>query len=86
MLLASGFAETSDSYPQPLGATVTLVDGQTPFELPSILVPPDVEFDTGAGEEATGLVKKEEWSEYYLRLFDNDVRAPKACFVALKEI
>ena len=46
------------------------------FELPSVLVPPEViELDslsTDSGEDA--LVKKEEWAEYYLRLFDNDVR------------
>lgn len=73
MALASGFSSTSDSYPQPFVGAVALRDGQAPYELPSVLVPPDVEFDTGSGDEAAGVVKKEEWPEYHLRLFDNDV-------------
>ncbi|KAJ7727907.1 armadillo-type protein [Mycena metata] len=48
----------------------------TPFELPSVLVPPEViELDglsTDSGEDAQ--VKKEEWPEYFFRLFDNDQR------------
>ena len=48
----------------------------TTFDLPSILVPPEVvELDTlstESGEDA--LVKKEEWPEFYVRLFDSDVR------------
>lgn len=46
-----------------------------PFELPSILVPPEViELDglaADAGEESQA--KKEEWPEYWMRLFDNAV-------------
>jgi nuclear cap-binding protein subunit 1 len=46
------------------------------FNLPSILVPPEVvELDslsTESGEDA--LIKKEEWPEFYARLFDHDVR------------
>ncbi|KAF8841289.1 hypothetical protein BDN67DRAFT_989826 [Paxillus ammoniavirescens] len=47
----------------------------SPFELPSILVPPEViELDglaTDAGEDAQ--VKKEDWPEYFFYLFDNTV-------------
>lgn len=54
---------------------MSLID-VAPFEIPSVLVPPEViELDglsTDSGEDA--LVKKEEWPEFYLRLFDNDVR------------
>lgn len=46
------------------------------FELPSVLVPPEViELDTlstDTGEDAQA--KKEEWPDYYIRLFDSDVR------------
>ncbi|KAJ7179608.1 MIF4G like-domain-containing protein [Mycena filopes] len=70
------FAETASSFPQPYASQgdsdlVVL----TPFELPSVLVPPEViELDglsTDSGEDAQ--VKKEEWPEYFFRLFDNDV-------------
>ena len=73
----SEFMDAWSSVPQPyldypdLDPTVS-----SPFELPSILVPPEViELDglaTDAGEDAQ--VKKEEWPEYFFRLFDNIVR------------
>lgn len=76
-LESSEFLDAWSSVPQPyldypdLDPTVS-----SPFELPSILVPPEViELDglaTDAGEDAQ--VKKEEWPEYFFRLFDNTVR------------
>ncbi|KAF9242931.1 MIF4G like-domain-containing protein [Melanogaster broomeanus] len=71
---ASDFLDAWSSVPQPyldypdLDPTVS-----SPFELPSILVPPEViEIDglaTDAGEDAQ--VKKEDWPEYFFQLFDN---------------
>ncbi|KIJ70616.1 hypothetical protein HYDPIDRAFT_172390 [Hydnomerulius pinastri MD-312] len=73
---ASDFLDASSSVPQPyldypdLDPTVS-----SPFDLPSILVPPEViELDglaTDAGEDAQ--VKKEDWPEYFVHLFDNTV-------------
>ncbi|TFY82925.1 hypothetical protein EWM64_g1090 [Hericium alpestre] len=69
---AADFSDTASIYPQPYLDNPALA---TPFDLPSVLVPPEViELDglaTDSGEDA--LVKKEEWPEYHLRLFDNDV-------------
>jgi hypothetical protein len=46
-----------------------------PFDLPSVLVPPEVieleVLSTESSEDAP--IKREEWPEYMLRLFDNDV-------------
>ncbi|KAI0074461.1 hypothetical protein K474DRAFT_1765807 [Panus rudis PR-1116 ss-1] len=73
ILNSSDFAQTSDSYPLPYKDLEKPTS--TPFELPSVLVPPEViELDTlstDSGEDA--LVKKEEWAEFYIRIFDNDV-------------
>ena len=46
-----------------------------PFDLPSVLVPPEVvEMDTlGESSSEEAQVKREEWPEYHLTLFDNDV-------------
>lgn len=46
-----------------------------PFDLPLVLVPPEIiELDgLAADSEEEAQVKKEEWPEYFLRLFDNDV-------------
>jgi hypothetical protein len=69
----SDFAETLDSFPQPYAEYPNL--DAVPFELPSVLVPPEIiELDglsADSGDDA--YVKKEEWPEYHLRLFDNDV-------------
>ncbi|KAJ7904295.1 MIF4G like-domain-containing protein [Mycena olivaceomarginata] len=67
----SDFAETATSFSQPY---TTYADPDlTTYDLPSVLVPPEViELDglsTDSGEEAQ--VKNEEWPEYFLRLFDN---------------
>ncbi|EMD31829.1 hypothetical protein CERSUDRAFT_119399 [Gelatoporia subvermispora B] len=73
ILEASDFAQTTDTFPQPYVDFPPLES--EPFELPSVLVPPEViELDgltTEDGEDAQ--VKKEEWPAYYIRLFDNDV-------------
>jgi nuclear cap-binding protein subunit 1 len=46
-----------------------------PFDLPSVLVPPEViELEVLSPESSEDApIKKEEWPEYMLRLFDNDV-------------
>ncbi|KAL4241306.1 Nuclear cap-binding protein subunit 1 [Abortiporus biennis] len=73
ILNASDFAQTSESVVQPYAEYDPPTE--TPFEIPSVLVPPEViELDslsTDSGEDAQ--VKKEEWPEFYIRLFDNDV-------------
>ena len=67
----NNFVEEVDSYVRPYAAYEAY---PTSFELPSVLVPPEVieldAFSNDLGEEP----KKEEWSEYSLRLFDNEVR------------
>lgn len=73
----SDFAETASSFCQPYASYEDPdLTTFTPYNLPSVLVPPEViELDglsTDSGEDAQ--VKKEEWPEYFLRLFDNDVR------------
>lgn len=73
-LNSSDFENISNSFPQPYTDLVRLT--AAPFDLPSVLVPPEViELDglaTDSSEDAQ--VKKEEWPEYYIALFDNDVR------------
>jgi nuclear cap-binding protein subunit 1 len=72
----SDFVHVSDIFPQPYASmsTSTIV----PFDLPSVLVPPEVieleAMSTESSEDAP--IKKEEWPEYMLRLFDNDVLVP----------
>lgn len=70
------FAGTTDCIPQPYlreGATGT---GVSKYDLPSVLVPPEIIEVEGitseAGSEAQ--IKKEEWPEYYFRIFTSDVR------------
>ncbi|KAF9457993.1 MIF4G like-domain-containing protein [Collybia nuda] len=70
------FTETSNSFPQPY-TSYPEIDPATspPFDLPSVLVPPEIiELDgLAADSEEEAQVKKEEWPEYFLRLFDNDI-------------
>ncbi|KAI8984955.1 cap binding protein 80-PB [Trametes punicea] len=72
-LNASDFAQTADSYPQPYMTSPPWTE--EPFNLPGVLVPPEViELDgltTESGEDAQP--KKEEWPQCYVRLFDNDL-------------
>ncbi|KAI0761765.1 armadillo-type protein [Irpex lacteus] len=76
ILNASDFSQAAESFVQPY-KDLPPFTGAT-FDLPSILVPPEVvELDTlstESGEDA--LVKKEEWPEFYVRLFDSDVSTP----------
>jgi nuclear cap-binding protein subunit 1 len=72
-LNSADFANASDNFPQPYLERPPLTTA--PFDLPSVLVPPEViELDglaTDSSEDAQ--VKKEEWPEYYISLFDNEV-------------
>ncbi|KAL4075617.1 MIF4G like-domain-containing protein [Scleroderma yunnanense] len=72
----SEFADPPASIPQPYLEYDDLDPAASPpFELPSILVPPEViELDglaSDASEDAQ--IKKEEWPEFWFRLFDNTV-------------
>lgn len=75
------FSQTSDSFPQPYVNYPDLDPDvlATPFDLPSVLVPPEIiELDGGLSTDSSeeeGQVKKEEWPEYFLRLFDNEVHS-----------
>ncbi|KJA21655.1 hypothetical protein HYPSUDRAFT_165386 [Hypholoma sublateritium FD-334 SS-4] len=72
----SDFKETANCIPQPY---TTAIDSDAttskPYDLPSVLVPPEViELDSmsaESGEESQ--VKKEEWPEFFVRLFPDDV-------------
>lgn len=70
------FVETPNSFPQPYASYPELGPATSlPFDLPLVLVPPEIiELDgLAADSEEEAQVKKEEWPEYFLRLFDNDV-------------
>ena len=72
-LNSQDFANLSDMFPQPY------LDGPDldlpPFDLPSVLVPPEVvEMDTlGESSSEEAQVRREEWPEYHITLFDADV-------------
>lgn len=73
-LNSQDFENLSDVFPQPY------LDGPEsdlpPFDLPSVLVPPEVVeiMDTlGEGSSEEAQVRREEWPEYHITLFDNDV-------------
>ena len=76
----SDFKETANCIPQPY---LTITDSDTtiskPYDLPAVLVPPEViELDSmsaESGEESQ--VKKEEWPEFFVRLFPDDVSLPR---------
>jgi len=69
------FSETANIIPQPYSDYTEPDASFSPFNVPSVLVPPEViEIDGIAGNSDEDIqVKKEEWPEFYLRLFDNDV-------------
>jgi nuclear cap-binding protein subunit 1 len=74
----SGFEDVISTFPQPYSEFANIDPVVSPpFPLPSVLVPPEIiEMDTlsaDAGEDTQ--VKKEEWPEYFLRFFENDVCA-----------
>lgn len=72
-LNSQDFANLSDVFPQPY------LDGPEsvlpPFDLPSVLVPPEVvemdALDESSSEETQ--VRREEWPEYHLTLFGDDI-------------
>ncbi|KAI0637657.1 cap binding protein 80-PB [Trametes polyzona] len=72
-LNGSDFAQTADSYPQPYTAYPPWAE--EPFNLPGVLVPPEViEIDGLTAEpEADAAPKKGEWPQCYVRLFENDL-------------
>ncbi|PPQ81070.1 hypothetical protein CVT25_014533 [Psilocybe cyanescens] len=72
----SDFKDTGNCMPQPYKNSAEIDPTiLTPYVLPAVLVPPEViEFDsmsTDSGEESQ--VKKEEWPEFFIRLFPDDV-------------
>ncbi|KAF8239499.1 hypothetical protein L208DRAFT_54676 [Tricholoma matsutake] len=70
------FAETANIYPQPYANYPSLDSTDSPeFNLPSVLVAPEViELDgLPAESEEEAQVRKEEWPEFFLRLFDSDI-------------
>ncbi|KAL0058145.1 Nuclear cap-binding protein subunit 1 [Marasmius tenuissimus] len=75
-LKALDTADFDGPYPRPYADYEALDPSTfTPFEFPLVLVTPEVIEDDGATdpEESAVQVKKEEWPEYYLRLFGDDV-------------
>lgn len=66
----TSFEETSNCVPQPYNDYEDL--DLSPYELPLVLVPPEA-IELGEGEEEDVQVRKEEWPEYFIRVFPNDV-------------
>jgi nuclear cap-binding protein subunit 1 len=73
----SDFVDSPGIFPQPYASMSTSTT--VPFDLPSVLVPPEViELEVMSTESSEDVpIKKEEWPEYMLRLFDNDVFVPR---------
>ncbi|KAK2462294.1 hypothetical protein APHAL10511_005600 [Amanita phalloides] len=69
------FSETANIIPQPYSDYPELDASFSPFNVPSVLVPPEViEIDGIAGNSEEDIkVLREEWPEFYFRLFDNDI-------------
>ncbi|KAF9526316.1 MIF4G like-domain-containing protein [Crepidotus variabilis] len=69
----TSFEDSAICVPQPYNVYPTLDSSATrPYDLPLVLVPPEaVEMDSDSDEDVQ--VKKEEWPEYFIRLFPNDV-------------
>lgn len=75
-LKESDFEETANCIPQPYKSYPELDSSVVvPYDLPLVLVPPEViELDsmsTDPGEDVQ--IKKEEWPEFFIRVFANDV-------------
>lgn len=72
----SDFSGTSDCVPQPYLHGAFPETEISKYDLPSVLVPPEIIEVEGitseTGDEAQ--IKKEEWPEYYFRIFTNEVR------------
>jgi len=72
----SDFTETANCIPQPYTTHQDIKPSiLSPYHLPLVLVPPEViDFDSmsaESGEESQ--IKKDEWPEFFIRLFPNDV-------------
>jgi nuclear cap-binding protein subunit 1 len=69
----SDFINVLGIFPQP-SATMMSTSTVAPFDLPSVLVPPEViELEVLSLESSEDVPIKKEWPEYMLCLFDNDV-------------
>ncbi|KAG6811250.1 hypothetical protein H0H92_008368 [Tricholoma furcatifolium] len=66
------FAQVADSFPQPY-LSFPKLEEITPFTLPLVLVPPESDLELDDNTEEAAQVKKDEWPEYFLRLFDNEI-------------
>ncbi|KAF7969405.1 hypothetical protein HWV62_27397 [Athelia sp. TMB] len=72
-LAATEFAASLTSFPRPYASYAAPDPSQARFALPSVLVPPEIiELDDGEGE-GVGAVRREEWPEWWMRLFDAGV-------------
>jgi nuclear cap-binding protein subunit 1 len=82
----SGFAESLTSFIQPYTEFENIDNFAIPaFNLPSVLVPPEIlELDGLSTDPADdSQIKKQEWPEYYLQLFDNEVSRKYHCLSIL---
>ncbi|KAH8074940.1 MIF4G like-domain-containing protein [Cristinia sonorae] len=71
VMYEDGFAQGSECFPRPYVEVIT--EGSVVFALPSVLVPPEVIELDGLSSESDILVKKADWAEFHIRIFDNDV-------------
>ncbi|KAG5221493.1 Nuclear cap-binding protein [Salix suchowensis] len=72
----SDFTENNYTYPQSYASFPALDSAEHPqFDLPSVLVPPEViELDGLTNDDGEDVqVQKQEWPEYYIRLFDDEI-------------
>ncbi|KXN84222.1 Nuclear cap-binding protein subunit 1 [Leucoagaricus sp. SymC.cos] len=69
------FSGTADCIPQPYLQTGDTVLEVSKYDLPSVLVPPEIIEVEGLTSEtgSEAQIKKEEWPEYYFRIFPSDV-------------
>lgn len=79
----SNFGDTANCIPQPYIGSEGEISKQ--YDLPSVLVPPEViELDSmsaEAGEESQ--IKRDDWPEFFVRLFPDDVSLYMHLFVLL---
>lgn len=71
----SNFSDSASSFLHPYAAKAE--DPSPYFDLPLVLVPPEaIELEnlSGGADESATVPKNEEWPEYRVHLFDNDVR------------
>lgn len=70
------FEDTSNCFPRPY-EIYSPIDASVlkPYDLPPVLVPPEaIEMDSPDTSEGETPVKKDEWPEFFLRLFPSEVR------------